>query len=287
MLYNEMNAGNLQPPLNDCSGNRLGAAKVPTCDQTQNWITQAITKAYIVRHDTTLTGSGTCDSPLGINETWLTAFIDNEIDNHGINTASGSGLSGNGSKASPLALDIQHDGSLVGAGTAASKLELNANHDTSLDGTGKDGDPLKVDTTWLAAQMDGHASHVSPDSGIDGDGSADNPFSLDVQHDASLTGKGTKADPLELAIQHGDGLDGDGSAADPLTIDTDWLKEQIDADAAAGLSPTSGVAPATETEDGTLPTTIVGGTTSVLGTPDGYVVIADGYIIPVYKIAGA
>lgn len=87
--------------------------------------------AYDVSHNTIMF----CDG---------VAWLDLVGGGAGINIAVGGGLTGNGTVATPLALNIQHDSSLTGVGTTASLLELNIQHDTSLTGIGTSGSPLAL-----------------------------------------------------------------------------------------------------------------------------------------------
>lgn len=267
----------LQAGLSDCSGSELGKARVPSCDAMDNAINAALdggatvyhdktllgagTKAdplslnlcgllETVVHDSTLSGYGTCQSPLTVNTSWLQAFVQNLADTlQLVHIGDGGGIAGSGTLADPFTLDIQHDSSLDGKGTTAS--------------------PLTVDETWLDNQIEswvsGHGVSTADGGGIAGNGSSNQPLSLAINHDSSL--------------------DGDGTSAKPLTVDTGWLKGQIDDEVAGGvLAPAAGAAPAAVEQTDSVATTIVGGTSETMGAPDAYAKVGD-YLVPLYKAA--
>lgn len=100
-LYSEQSAGNLQPPLLNTSGTRLGAATVMTADQTKSYVDAAIANVAAdvktlqgsvsqiqqdlkelkgnaltgVTTDDSLSGLGTPQSKLGIAFDWLKTTI--------------------------------------------------------------------------------------------------------------------------------------------------------------------------------------------------------------------
>lgn len=96
--------------------------------------TTASLLSLAIQHDTSLDGKGTTASPLAVDETWLNNQIEAWVSGHGVSTAEGGGIAGNGSSNQPLSLAI--------------------NHDNSLDGDGTSAKPLTVDAGWLKGQID-------------------------------------------------------------------------------------------------------------------------------------
>lgn len=267
-LYSEISAGNLQAPLLACDGSKLGAAKVPTCDAMTLAISDAVQRMQPIIHDSTLSGYGTCQSPLTVNSSWLTAFVQNLADTiQLIHLGTGGGIAGTGTEADPLTLDIQNDGSLSGLGTTASPLALNVQHDGSLDGNGSEKNPLSVDGKWLDSEIkdyvDANGIHTADGSGISGDGSVGDPLALDINHD--------------------DSLDGDGTKAAPLKVDTGWLDDQIAKDISDGdvLKPDSTYKAADEATTDSVSTVIIGGQDATMGRPDAYIKVGS-FVVPAY-----
>ena len=288
ILYSEITENNLQIGLLDCSGNPLGRARVPTCDQMDSAITESASTlkdlisstakeiqsagVNVATDGTTITGNGTSASPLKMNLCGLLESVVHDTTLSGYGTCQ-SPLTVNQSWLKAFILNLAdttqliHVGSgIAGTGTTDSPLTLDIQHDKSMDGSGTETSPLGVDTDWLTLQMktfiDAYGIHTAEGGGISGDGASDSP--------------------LALAINHNNSLDGLGTSADPLAVDSGWLKDQIQNGTI--IVPSTTLAPNTKTQTDSVSTIIVGGTDATLGLPDAYVQVGD-YVLPAYAKA--
>lgn len=112
----------------------------------------------VVVHDNTLIGHGTSGDPLGVDTAEIATLLAGEV----AVAVDGSTIGGNGTTGSPL--------HTIGGGTTVAT-------DVTLTGNGSSGDPLSVDITQIAGDLDGKVG---------------------VATDATLTGNGTTGDPLHV-----------------------------------------------------------------------------------------
>lgn len=194
-----VNANNLTLPLN-----------APGCTQriSMTWVAKVTNwLAYTIDRSGMEFQSGlSCDDPLLLYRA-INALVDIYVTSkhYLVTVAHDESLTGNGTVAVPLKINIQHDSTLVGLGTTASPLSvvlqpINVIHDNTLAGNGTTGSPLSVV---------GSASLtiVAHDTSLIGDGTSLSPLALNIQHDGSLAGTGTSSSPLRLAAKSGYGVE--------------------------------------------------------------------------------